>query len=160
MISFETPDGYSVDVVSGGDASLQVICDHLNQTHFAGELPPISVFAAESLIHPTVSPIDAFTFKTDEVPELAGLQTPWLILIHKDFSVLPFLAQLLIHEMTHVYLPDEQPHHSEKFWNTLREKWLLDADLVLGVGLNGDETPKGLTKELLDQTSILRLWGW
>jgi len=62
--------------------------------------------------------------------------------------------------MTHVYLPDEQPHHSEKFWNTLREKWLLDADLVLGVGLNGDETPKGLTKELLDQTSILRLWGW
>lgn len=159
MISFETPDGYSVEVVSGGDASLQVICDRLNQTHFAGELPPISAFAAESLIHPTVSPIHAFTFKRDEVPELTGLSTPWLILIHRDFCVMPFLAQLLIHEMTHVYLPDEQPHHSERFWNTLREKWFIDSDLILGVGLNADETPKGLTKELLDQTAILHALG-
>src|ERR1700683_725048 len=160
MISFTTPNGYHANLVSGGDASLQLICDQLNRTHFGGELPPISAFAATDLIHSSVSPIHALTFKREEVPESTGLDTPWLILIHQNFCALPFLAQLLIHEMTHVLLPDEDPHHSLKFWATLKEKWLIDFDLVLGVGLNADEMPRRLTNAILDAPAICRLLGF
>ena len=82
-----------------------------------------------------------------------------MILIHETYCDLPFVAQLMLHEMTHVLLPDENPYHSEKFWSTLRSKWLIDLDLVLGVGLNGDEEPSGLAGQLLDATSIHRQLG-
>jgi hypothetical protein len=159
MISLITPDGLEADILSGGDASLQSDCDTLNRTHFGGALPPITVSAVSRFKHTTVDPIQAITLKTDEVPELRGLGTLWLILIHEKYCELPFVAQLLLHEMTHVLLPDEKPYHSEKFWATLREKWLIDLNLVLGVGLNGDETPSGLTKQLLDGTSFLHYLG-
>jgi hypothetical protein len=159
MISFHRSDGFEADIFDGGNASVQVYCDILNQTHFNGELPPVSAFAASRLSHPTASPIHAITFKTDEVPELEGIQTPWLILVHHTFCDLPFVAQLLLHEMTHVLLPDENPYHSPKFWATLREKWLIDFDLVSGFGLNGDEEKSGLSKRLLDATLIHRMLG-
>lgn len=158
-IEFVTPDGLEVDLVDGGDASLQAVCDKLNQTHFEGKLPGISVFAASRLEHPSGKPIHAITLKTDEVPTLGGLGTPWLILIHKTHCDLPVLAQLLLHEMTHVLLPDENPYHSKRFWVTLRDKWSVDFDLVLGVGLNGDETPTGLTRQLFDIFSMYHRWG-
>ncbi len=159
MIHFKTDDGGEVDVLDGGDAAIQVICDKLNQTHFEGKLPKISAFAASRIQHPSGKPIHAVTFKESEVPELRGLGTPWLILIHKNYCDFPELAQLLLHEMTHVFLPDESPYHSQKFWATLREKWMLDLDLMLGVGLNSDEKPSGLTKELLDKTALIHAIG-
>jgi hypothetical protein len=160
MISFKTPEGFEADVYSAGDAFVQFVCDTLNVTHFGGKLPPISASAASRLNHPTANPVHAITFRTDEVPELKGLETPWLILIDHRFCDMPFLVQLLLHEMTHVLLPDENPYHSHAFWETLREKWLLDFNLVSGVGLNGDEGPVGLTKELLDKLSAYRLLGF
>ena len=159
MISFTTPEGFEADLVNGGDASLQVFCDKLNQTHFAGNLPPVSAFAASRLKHPSISPLQAITFKTEEAPDLKGLGTPWLILVHENYCEFPFVVQLLLHEMTHVLLPDENPYHSEKFWATLLAKWLLDSNLVLGVGLNGDEKCSGLTKQLLDATAVHRALG-
>jgi hypothetical protein len=159
MISITTPEGLEADIVSGGDASLQVYCDKLNETHFGGSLPPISVSAVSRFKHPTVESLHAITLKTDEVPDLQGLGTPWLILIDQTYCELPFVAQLMLHEMTHVLLPDENPYHSERFWATLRDKWLIEFDLVLGVGLNGDEKKSGLTKQLLDATSIYRHLG-
>jgi hypothetical protein len=138
---------------------LQVYCDILNETHFEGALSQISVFATEHLTHPTVSPLQAITLKVADVPVLKGLDTPWHILIEKKFCEFPFVAQLLLHEMTHIYLPDEEPYHSENFWATLREKWLIDFDLVSGGGLNGDESPRGITKRLLDATALYRQFG-
>jgi hypothetical protein len=159
MISFTTPEGLEVDVVAGGDASVQVICDKLNETHFEGKLPPISAFAASRIKHPSGKPIHGITLKAEEVPDLRGLGTPWLILIQATYCDFPELIQVLLHEMTHVLLPDENPYHSPKFWATLREKWLLDFDLVLGVGLNEDEQPSGLTQRLLNSTAIHRAFG-
>lgn len=160
MPSFETPDGIFVELIGTGDVLVQVLCDRLNQTHFDGKLPRISAFAATEIVHPTVSPVHALTFMQSELPKQVELSTPWLIVIHETFCVLPFLAQLLLHEMTHVYLPDEQPHHSAKFWATLREKWLINSELVMGAGLNADETPKGLTLEFLQQRAIAQSVGF
>jgi hypothetical protein len=159
MISMKTVDGLEADIVSQGDAALQVFCDLLNASHFGGALPPISVSAVSRFNHPTTDPLHAITLRKEEVPETLGLDTPWLILIHQTYADLPFVAQLLLHEMTHVLLPDENPYHSQKFWVTLREKWLIDLDLVMGVGLNKDEQPSGQTKKLLDATSMLRHLG-
>lgn len=139
---------------------MQVYCDILNKTHFGGALPPIAVFATDRMTHPTASPLQAITLKVEEVPVLKGLDTPWLILIQKNFCEFPFVAQLLLHEMTHIYLPDQEPYHSDAFWTTLREKWLVDFDLVSGGGLNGDESPRGTTKLLLDATVSHRLFGF
>lgn len=159
VIPIVTADGFEADVLSAGDASLQVFCDTLNNTHFDGALPPISIFAASRFKHPTVQSVHAITLKTDEVPALQGLGTPWLILIHRAYCDLPFVIQLMLHEMTHVFLPHESPYHSKKFWETLQSKWLIDIDLVLGVGLNGDEERGGLTKQLLDATEIYQQLG-
>ena len=159
MTQVTTPEGFEADLKDGGDYSLQVICDKLNETHFGGGLPPISVFAVSRFKHPTIDPLRAITLKTNEVPDLKGLGTPWVVLIHEKFCQLPELAQMLLHEMTHILLPDETPYHSEKFWATLRDKWEQDFELILGVGLNGDETPSGLTKELLDATAVYRRFG-
>jgi hypothetical protein len=155
-----TPEGFSADVIEQGDFSLQVICDRLNQTHFSGTLPLISVHAVSSFKHSTQEVLHAITFKVEELPDFRPLGRPWVILIHKEHTAFPEVAQLLLHEMTHVLLPDENPYHSQTFWATLREKWMLDLDLLLGVGLNGDERPSGLTKELLDATSIYRDFGF
>lgn len=159
MTKIWTNDGFEAELVKGGDGSLQVYCDILNQTHFGADLPGIAVFATEYMKHPTASPLHAITLKVEEVPILKGLDVPWLILIQRNYCELPFVAQLLLHEMTHVYLPDNVPYHSETFWATLREKWLVDFDLVSGVGLNGDETPRGITKRLLNETALHRHFG-
>lgn len=159
MIKMTTPEGLEADVLSGGDAAIQLICDKLNQTHFGGLLPPITASAASRFKHPGSKPLHAITLKTADVPDLKGLGTPWLVLIHENYCELPELAQLLLHEMIHVLLPDENPYHSQRFWATLREKWLLDSDLVLGVGLNEDEEPKGLVRDLLAIGATCRLLG-
>jgi hypothetical protein len=159
MISITTKAGLKAELLSGGDAWLQVFCDTLNETHFRGELPPISVCAVSRLEHPTAAPLHAIALKVEEVPEVPVLRsfgTPWVILIHRTYCELPFVVQLMLHEMTHVLLPDESPFHSKNFWATLKEKWKVDCDLVLGVGLNADETPSGLAKRLLEATSIHR----
>lgn len=159
MTSITTPEGLEANIVSGGDATVQAMCDILNRTHFGGALPPISAFAASRLEHPTLGLLPAITLKSDEVSDLRGLGTPWLVLIHERFCMLPFVAQLLLHEMTHVSLPDESPYHSERFWTVLKEKWLVDFSLISGVGLNEDEAPNGLTKQILDIASLHRSLG-
>jgi hypothetical protein len=154
-----THEGFEAEVIEQGGYSLQVICDKLNKTHFGGALPAISALAISSFKHPTLERLNAITFKTVELPDLRALGSDWVILVHERYCGLPDVAQLLLHEMTHVLLPDEDPFHSEKFWATLKEKWMLDFDLVLGVGLNGDEKPSGLVKELLNATALCRNFG-
>jgi hypothetical protein len=157
MTTITTPDGFEAVLLDGGDHSLQVICDKLNDTHFGGTLPAISVFAVRSISHPTVQVLHAITLKTQEFPDLRGIQTPWVILIQEAYCKLPFAVQLLLHEMTHVLYPDE--NHTEQFWTALRAKWLIDLPLVLGVGLHEDESPTGLIKELLDSIFACRRLG-
>jgi hypothetical protein len=154
-----TTEGFEAEIVEQGACSLQVICDKLNQTHFSGNLPAISALAVSTFKHPTLQRLNAITLKIEECPALKFCGTDWVILVHQRYCGLPEIAQLLLHEMTHVSLPDEDPYHSPRFWTTLKEKWLLDLDLVLGVGLNGDEKPSGLTKELLALTTFLHGFG-
>jgi len=158
VIKLTTPDGFEADLLDGGDACLQVYCDELNRTHFGGTLPPITVSAVSRFKHPTSEVLFAITFKAEELP-VFGLQTPWLILIHQDYCAMPLGVQYLLHEMTHVFLPDEVPFHSEKFWSTLREKWLIDLELMMGMVFASDETPSGLGKRLLEMTAFHRLLG-
>jgi hypothetical protein len=87
------------------------------------------------------------------------MQEEWLICIHERFCGLPFLAQLLIHEMTYVLLPAEVPYHSQKFWDTLREKWLIDFPLVVGEGLNDDEIPQDTVAKVLLAKAAADLFG-
>ncbi len=151
--------GFEADVRAKGSGSIQVVCDKLNATHFGGVLPAISTFAITRFQHPTKNPLHAIALRTEESPELTGIEIPWAILIHENYCDLPEVAQLLLHEMTHILLPDENPFHSARFWATLREKWMLDMELVLGVGLNADEAPTGLTKEILGLTRLCQLFG-
>jgi hypothetical protein len=159
MDTIKTDDGLEADILDGGDEALQVSCNLLNQTHFSGMLPSISVFAVSRLEQPNGKPLHAIALKTENVPDLRGIQSTWVVLVHKNYCDFPFVAQLLLHEMTHVLLPDENPCHSETFWATLREKWEVDMGLVMGVGLNADENPRGLTKLHLDSLALLRKFG-
>ena len=154
-----TTEGFEAEIVEQGACSVQAICDKLSQTHFAGKLPAIGVFAASGFKHPTLQRLNAITLKIEECPALKFCGAPWVILVHERYCGLPEIVQFLLHEMTHVLLPDENPYHSERFWTTLKEKWLLDLNLVLGVGLNGDEKPSGLTKDLLALTTFLHGFG-
>ena len=159
MISFQTPDEYRIEVFSGGDLMVQHLCDALNKSHFDGKLPSIMACAAQSIKHPEAKPIQAVTFRVSDVPELRGMQDEWLICIDQRFCEFPFLAQLLLHEMTHVLLPDEDPFHSRKFWQTLREKWLIDFGLVAGAGLNADEKQDEIVKKILAGQGVSEMLG-
>lgn len=156
MTMITTSDGFEADLCEKSSGPLQAVCEKLNQTHFGGALPEILVLAVTRFKHPTTDVVHAITLRTKEIPELNGLEAPWVILIHENHCILPDVAQYLLHEMTHVLLPDEDPFHSARFWATLREKWMLDMDLILGVGLNKDEAPSGLTKEILDLANLSR----
>jgi hypothetical protein len=159
MTTITISGGFEADLRETGDVSLQGTFEKLKQTHFGGNLPEVSVFAVTRFKHPTEEMVHAFALKTEESPELRDIGTPWAILIHENYCALPGLAQYLLHEMTHVLLPNENPFHSAHFWATLREKWMLDLNLVMGVGLNGDEIPSGLTKEILSLTKVCHLFG-
>jgi len=147
-----TSEGFKAEVIEQGAQSVQSICDKLNQTHFEGRLPGITALAVSRFEHPHSERLNAITFKAEELPKDAAFGNPWVIFIHERYCGLP-------EQMTHILMPDESPYHSAKFWTTLKEKWLLDFDLVLGVGLNGDEKPTGLVQELLATTNLLRMLG-
>jgi len=154
LVTLLTHDGFQAVIEHSGHAFVQAACDKLSQTHFDGNLPPIRCFVAEALLHPGAhfssneNFVQALTMETKDFVNADQISEPWIIFIDKRFCGMPLVMQFLLHEMVHVLYPNEDPFHSLRFWETVKEKWLKDLDLVMGVGLNADERPSGLSAEM------------